>query len=152
MRGSGMCRNKEEAMRTARMCVWVVMMSAMCSAAQQGGAGTAAAGEPFLGTWSGTWNASGSGGGFELTLEKAADGTVTGKVAVTGEPAYNAALRTLSFDGNRMTAAYDFTPDPSAEVLLTATFVEKKADGTWVLRAKSTTTDAATGTWTVTKK
>jgi hypothetical protein len=133
------------------MWVCILIFSALCSAAQQG-AGTAAAGEPFLGTWSGTWAASGSGGGFEVTLEKTADGTMTGRVAVTGEPTYQAPFKSLTFDGNKMTAAYDFPPDKSGEVLLTATFVDKKADGTWVLRAKGTTTNAATGTWTVTKK
>jgi hypothetical protein len=138
-------------MRTACVGLLVVVLSIVCSASQQG-AGTAASGETFVGTWSGTWAASGSGGEFELVLEKTADGTVGGKVSVTGEPTYKATFKSLSFDGNKMTAAYDFPPDESGEVLLTATFVEKKGDGTWALRAKGTTADIATGTWTVTKK
>jgi hypothetical protein len=138
-------------MRTACVGVLVVVLSIVCSASQRE-AGTAAGGEPFVGTWSGTWAATGSGGDFELILEKTPDGTVAGKVSVTGEPTYKATFKSLSFYGNKMTAAYDFPPDESGEVLLTATFVEKKADGTWAVRAKGTTTDLATGTWTVTKK
>jgi hypothetical protein len=89
--------------------------------------------ESLFGTWSGTWEGSGEGGGFELTLEKGKDGSPAGKVSVTGAPAYKADLKTLSFEGRKMTAKYDFTPDPAAEVILAATFVGNSASGTWSL-------------------
>jgi hypothetical protein len=87
-------------MRTACVGVLVVVMSIVCSASRQG-AGTASSTEPFLGTWSGSWAASGSGGGFALTLAKASDVTVSGSVSVTGEPTYKATFKSVSFDGTR---------------------------------------------------
>ncbi len=109
-------------------------------------------GDQFVGVWSGTWEGAGGSGGFELTLEKAQDGAVTGKVSVTGEPTYQATFRTLSFDGSKMTASYDFPPEPAAEVLLTATFGTSSAKGTWSLREKAGGTEAVSGTWNVAKK
>jgi hypothetical protein len=123
----------------------------MCSAAQRGAEGPSA-GEAFVGTWTGTWDAAGSGGGFELTLEKAKDGPVTGKVSVTGEPTYKATFTALSFDGKKMSAKYDFTPDPGGEVLLDASFDGNTAKGTWSLREKANGNEVATGGWTVTRK
>jgi hypothetical protein len=108
--------------------------------------------ESLVGTWAGSWEGAGSGGGFELTLEKAKDGPVTGKVSVTGEPTYKADCKSLAFDGKKMTAKYDFTPDESAEVALTASFEGNKATGTWSLRAKAGGDEVASGTWTVTRK
>jgi hypothetical protein len=133
--------------------VWclVVVFGVMCSAAQRG-AETPSTGEQFLGIWSGSWAAEGSGGGFELTLEKGKDGAVTGKVAVTGEPTYNAAFKALSFDEKKMNARYDFPPNEAGEVVLAATFEGNTAKGTWALRAKGSDKDEATGTWTVTKR
>jgi hypothetical protein len=131
--------------------MFVMVFAVMCSAAQRG-ADAATAGEEYVGTWSGTWDSGNSGGGFELTLEKAKDAAMTGKVAVTGEPTYNAVLKTLSFDGKKMTAKYDFPPDESGEVILTMTFEGSKVTGTWALRAKGTSNDVATGGLTLTKK
>jgi hypothetical protein len=118
--------------------------------AQRTAAG-ASTGEQFLGVWSGTWEGAGSGG-FELTLEKAKDGTIAGKVSVTGDPTYKATLNALSFDGPKMTGKYDFPPDPAAEVLLAATFESRSATGTWSVREKANGTDVASGTWSVAKK
>jgi hypothetical protein len=73
-------------------------------------------------------------------------------VSVTGEPTYRAEFKKLSFDGNKMTAAYDFTPDEQGEVIVTATFEGNTAKGTWALRAKADGTEVATGTLNVTKK
>jgi hypothetical protein len=135
-----------------RYCIWllVCVFGAVCSAAQRGGETTAA--EQFLGTWTGKWDGAGSGGGFELTLEKDKDGAVGGKVSVTGEPAYKATVKTLSFDGKKMTAKYDFPPDEAAEVVLAASFDGNTATGTWSLREKAGGTEVATGGWTVTRK
>jgi hypothetical protein len=135
-----------------RACLWLCLfiVGVTCSAAQRGAEGTSS-GEQFVGTWSGKWEGAGSGG-FELTLEKSHDAPVTGKVSVTGEPTYKAPLKTLSFDGKKMSAAYDFPPDEAAEVLLAATFDGEKANGTWLVREKANGNEVARGTWTVTRK
>ena len=134
--------------------IWSVLfvVAAIAVASAQRGTEGPPQPEQLRGTWSGTWDGAGSGGGFELTLEQAKDGPLTGKVAVTGEPAYKATLRSLVFDGKRMTAKYDFTPDDSAEVALAGTFEGNKATGTWSLAAKGTDNAVASGTWTVNKK
>lgn len=132
------------------VCVWIFILGAMCSAAQRGAEGSKP-GEPFLGTWIGTWDGSGTGG-FELTLEKDKDGAIGGRVSVTGEPTYTATLKTLAFDGKKMTASYDFTPDPAGEVRLSAIFDGNTAKGTWSLREKASGNEVAAGTWTVTRK
>ena len=124
-------------------------LDAAVAAAQRGD--SAAPGEQFVGTWTGTWEGSGSGG-FELTLEKGADGVVAGRVSVTGEPTYKAVFKSLSFDGAKMTGKYDFPPDPSVDVTVDATFAGTKASGTWLVREKANGNEVASGTWTVTKK
>ena len=130
--------------------LWVFILGAVCSAAQRGSEGTPSQ-DPFLGTWTGTWDGAGTGG-FELTVEKDANGAVTGRVSVTGEPTYKANLKTLKFDGKKMTADYDFPPDPAGEVRLIATFDGNTAKGTWSLRQKGTENEIARGGWTVTRK
>ena len=136
-----------------RSCVWlwVFVLGAMCSAAQRGSEGSSS-GEQFVDTWTGTWDAGGSGGGFELTLEKSKDGTIGGRVSVTGEPTYKATFKALSFDGKKMSAKYDFPPDEGGEVLLEASFDGNTAKGTWSLREKANSNEVATGGWTVTRK
>jgi hypothetical protein len=135
-----------------RCCVWLwlFVFGATCSAAQRGPEGSSS-GEQFLGTWTGTWDGAGSGG-FELTLEKGTDGAVTGRVSVTGEPTYKAAFTALSFDGRKMTAKYDFSPDAGGEVALDGSFEGNTATGTWSLREKANSNEVARGGWTVTRK
>lgn len=130
------------------LCVFV--FTAICSAAQRGGDGPSP-GEQFVGTWTGTWEGAGTGG-FELTLEKGREGALTGRVSVTGDPTYTATLESLSFDGPKMTASYDFPPDAGAEVRLAATFEDRSAKGTWVARVKADGSEVASGTWMVQKK
>jgi hypothetical protein len=132
------------------VCLWIVVLGATGSAAQRGAEGSKP-GEPFLGTWIGTWDGSGTGG-FELTLEKDKEGAIGGRVSVTGEPTYKAALHTLAFDGKKMTASYEFPPDPAGEVRLSTTFDGNTAKGTWSLREKATGNEVAAGSWTVTRK
>jgi hypothetical protein len=131
--------------------VWVVILGAVCSAAQRGAEG-ASSGEPFVGTWTGTWDAGGSGGGFELTVEKGKDGVIGGRVSVTGEPTYKATLKALSFEGKKMSAKYDFPPDEGGEVLLEASFDVDAAKGTWSLREKANGNEVAAGGWSVARK
>ena len=111
-----------------------------------------APGEKYVGTWTGTWDGAGSGD-FEMTLDKAKDGPLGGRVAVATDGGnYNANFRTLSFDGPKMTARYDFPLDASAEIVVTANFEDKSAKGTWAMRPKGQEGDIAAGTFTVTKK
>lgn len=136
-----------------RCCVWlgVVILGAVCSAAQRGAEGSSS-GEQFVGTWTGTWDAGGTGGGFELTVEKGKDGVVGGRVSVTGEPTYKATLKALSFEGKKMSAKYDFPPDEGGEVLLEASFDGNAAKGTWSLREKANGNEVAAGGWSVARK
>ena len=138
-------------MRT-RPGLWICVFLAgvLCSAGATA-AGQDAAGEQFRGTWSGTWEASGAGGGFELTLEKTG-GAPGGRVSVTGEPTYTAALSAVSFDGNKMTAKYDFPAAEGAEVLLSGAFEGSQVTGTWSVREKASGTEAVSGTWSATRK
>ena len=135
-----------------RRCVWLwlFILGATCSAMQRGAEGSRP-GEQFLGTWTGTWEGSGSGT-FELTLEKDKSDALGGRVSVTGEPTYKASLKTVSFDGKKMTARYDFPPDEGGQVILAASFDGNTASGTWSLRDKSNDNEVAGGTWTVTRK
>lgn len=135
------------------VCLFVFLFSAISVAAQRSPE-KSSPGEEFAGVWSGSWQATGSsGGGFELTLEKNQESGVAGKVSVTGEPTYKASFKTLSFDGNKMNAKYDFPPsEADAEVWLTAAFDGNKANGTWSLRVKADGSEVAAGTWSVTKK
>jgi hypothetical protein len=104
-----------------------------------------------VGVWSGTWEGGGATGGFELTIEKAAGG-IAGRVAVSGEPAYKAVLKSVAFDGPKMTARYDFPPDDRVEVILTTAFEGTTATGTWVVREKGGADDVISGTLTVSRK
>jgi hypothetical protein len=114
--------------------------------------GDGAAAGDVAGVWTGTWEGGGAGsGGFELTFEKSKDGTLGGRVSVTGEPTYTATLRTLSIADKKLSATYDFPPDESLEVVLAATIEGATAKGTWSARQKSGG-ELASGTWTVTRK
>jgi hypothetical protein len=128
--------------------LWIcIVILAVAAAAQQ-----AASDEARAGTWTGTWDGEGATGGFELTLEKGKDGPLTGRVSVTGEPTYKATLKTLTIEGNKLGATYDFPPADGAEVVLAATFDGNACKGTWVLREKASGNAAAQGTWSVAKK
>jgi hypothetical protein len=132
------------------VCLWVFLLGVMGSAAQRTDAPPP--GEKFVGTWTGTWEGAGSSGGFELTLEKDTSNAIAGRVSVTGEPTYKATLAEVSFDGAKMTARYDFPPDPNGEVRLTATFDGDSAKGTWSAREKASGNEVASGGWNVTRK
>jgi hypothetical protein len=131
-------------------CLIVLVFGLVSSATGQSGADAASA-KRLFGTWTGTWDGAGAGGGFELILESTKDGAAGGRVSVTGEPTYKATLKTLAFDGQKMSATYDFPPDDSMEIALAATFDGDTAKGTWSARAKSGG-EVAAGGWTVKKK
>jgi hypothetical protein len=133
--------------KTLTIWLCVMILGAAAAAARQ-----AAADDARVGIWTGTWEGEGSTGGFELTIEKSQEGPIGGHVSVIGEPAYKATLKTLAFEGDKLSATYDFTPAPEAEVVLTGTLGGGNFKGTWIVREKAGGTTAAQGTWTVAKK
>lgn len=126
------------------MAVWLAM---------PGIAANSVPGEQFVGVWLGTWEGGGASGKFDVTLTKDADGKVTGSVAVIADAGnYDTKFSSIAFDGDKMTAKYDYPPDVSGEIALTATFGATDAKGTWALQPKGSTEAFAEGTWTVKKK
>ena len=114
-------------------------------------AGQAAAGEQYVGKWAGTYDGAGSGT-MELMLDKK-DGAIAGKVSANTDGGnYAADLKDVKFDGAKMSAKYDFPLDPSAEVVVTATFDGNNAKGTWSLRPKGQTDELAGGGIAIAKK
>ena len=113
--------------------------------------GTAASAEPFLGTWTGTWNGGGLSRSFELTLERENDGATVARVVVSGDPSYQARLAQVAFEGAKMTGQYDFPPQPDTEVVLVASFDGSVATGTWSLREKASGFEVVSGSLKVTK-
>jgi hypothetical protein len=103
------------------VCMLVVMLVSAWPAAQRETGRSAD--QQYVGAWSGRWEGSGSGGGFELTIESK-ENVLSGRVSVTGQPTYKATLRATPW-----AAAYDFTPDEQAEVILSATFDGDTAKG-----------------------
>jgi len=134
----------------ARITICLIVLLTVCAGAAARGIPPASAADLF-GVWSGTWEGAGGSGGFVLTLEKGKDGAPAGKVSVSGEPTYDATLATVSLDGKSLKATYDFPPDASIEILLTATFEGQTAKGTWTAKQKSGD-EVASGTWTVSRK
>jgi hypothetical protein len=135
-----------------RICISVaaLLIGAVCAGAAQRGADATPA--DLSGVWTGTWQGGDAGsGGFELTLEKGKDGTLGGRVSVTGEPTYKATLKTLSIEGKALSATYDFPPDDSLEIVLAATIDGGTAKGTWSARQKGGG-ELTSGTWTVSRK
>ena len=131
--------------------VLLLILVAVGSTARQA-SGQGSNGSEYVGTWSGSWEMTGSSGGFELTLEKGKDAALAGRVSVTGEPTYKAELKTIAFDGKKMTATYDFPPDDNLEIALATTFDGNTAKGTWTARGKNGGAEVASGSWTVSKK
>ena len=116
------------------------------------GARQAPAPEPFAGVWAGTYDGAASGT-MEMVLEKGQDGALTGKVNVVSDGGnYSADFKSIAVDGSKVTATYDFPLDPSAEVIMTATFESAAAKGTWSLRPKGAADELAGGGIAVNKK
>jgi hypothetical protein len=141
----------EDPVRDRRLLTAFIVLCGVLGVAAAGRAQSATV-DQYFGTYAGTWDGSGTGT-FELTLAKGTHGAPGGKVAVTSDGGnYDAELKAIAFDGSTMTAKYDFPLDPSAEVVVAATFDAGTAKGTWSLRAKGQSDEIAGGTWTVTKK
>jgi hypothetical protein len=138
-------------MRSAMPRIWIaVLCSLWClSASQAAGPST---GDAYLGTWTGTWEGGGGSGAFELKLERSGS-AVAGSVNVgTDGGPYTAKFKSMTFDGNKMTAKYDYPPDTQAEIALTATFEGAGCKGTWALVPQGQDQVLANGSWTVEKK
>jgi hypothetical protein len=136
----------------SRWVSWLIAFVFCSVCATQGAGRQSSSGDQYAGTWSGTWDGAGAGT-FVLTLDKSAAGAMAGKVEVgTDGGNYTAELKSLAFDGQKMTAKYDFPLDPAAEVLIAASFDGSTGKGTWSLRPKGQDTEAAGGTWTVARK
>ena len=106
----------------------------------------------LAGTWAGTWDGAGSGN-FELTLDKIKEGAPVGRVAVTTDGGnYNADLKSIVIDKQKLTATYEFPLDTGSEVHIAATFEGKDARGTWSLRQKGQDAEVVAGTFALTKK
>jgi hypothetical protein len=130
----------------------IAIVVCFMGAASRSDAGQSSSAGPYAGTWAGTWDGAGSGE-FELTLDKTKEGGLAGRVAVTSDGGnYTADLRGVSFDGKKMTTAYDFPLDPSSEIAVTGTFEDRAAKGTWSLHPRGQDTEIAGGTWTVARK
>lgn len=139
-------------MRNRWMWLIVVLVAFGIGSPAPGEARQAAGADQYAGTWSGTYDGAGTGQ-FEMMIDKGKDSAMTGKVNVTTDGGnYSADFKSLSFDGGKMTARYDFPLDPSAEIVMTATFDESSAKGTWSMRPKGQADELAGGGITVTKK
>jgi hypothetical protein len=131
--------------------MWLTLVLVACMAGAAVRAEQASPGEQYVGTWAGTYDGAGTGT-MELILDKK-DGALAGKVsAATDGGNYTADLKDVKFEGGKMSAKYDFPLDPSAEVVMTATFEGTTAKGTWSLRAKGQTDELAGGGLSVSKK
>ena len=129
---------------------WKLVLIALCCTGSVIAQSSAA--EKIVGTWAGTWEGAGGSGNLEVTVEKPQDGALTGMVSVLGEPAYKANFKTVSLEGDKMTALYDYPPEPSVEVVLAATFQGQECTGTWSAREKGSGNEVAGGTWKATRK
>jgi hypothetical protein len=139
-------------MRTRWTWLLLLVVSVWIGSAARGEARQAATGEQYAGTWSGTYDGAGTGQ-FDMMLDKGKDGTMTGKVNVTTDGGnYSADLKAIVFDGAKMTCKYDFPLDPSAEILMTATFDGRTGKGTWSLHPKGQADELASGGIAVEKK
>jgi hypothetical protein len=114
-------------------------------------AAQAPAGDQYVGQWSGTYDGAGSGT-MELILDKK-DGAIVGKLSANTDGGnYTADLKAIAFDGAKLSAKYDYPLDPSAEVVITATFDGSSAKGTWSLRPKGQSDELAGGGLAISKK
>ena len=137
-------------MRNAAVrCILVFLIG--ITGAVHGTARQSSGGGEYAGSWSGTWDGAGEGK-FDITLA-GSRGAMTGTVAVTTDNGnYDAALRAIVFTGKKMTAKYDFPLDPSAEIIMTATFDGRTGKGTWSLHPKGQNDELASGGIAVEKK
>jgi hypothetical protein len=108
----------------------------------------------FVGAWKGTWEGGGAGGRFEITVEKSADGKLSGGVSVGQDGGdYVAKFTSVVVEGGELKARYSYTPDAQADIVLAGKSQDGGLSGTWMMVAKDGGADTqfAAGTWTVKK-
>src|SRR5450631_1915076 len=113
-------------MRTKKFnCLAWLFLVSVCMGAQIAPA-AAADGDQYLGTWNGTFLGDDTSGHFELTLQRGADGKLTGSIAVRTDgdsnSDYTASLKSASFAGDKFTAVYEPPADGQSVISLTGTF------------------------------
>ena len=64
----------------------------------------------------------------------------------------NHLFQSLSFDGNKMKATYDYPEGERIEVVLAGSFEGDAVTGTWLARESGADTEVASGTWTARRK
>ena len=123
-------------------------------AALLGAYGAFAQDASFVGQWKGTWEGGGATGRFEITIEKGADGKLSGGVSVgqdTGD--YVAKFTSVTIEDGALRVRYAYTPDEQADILLSGKAKDGGLAGEWTMVAKGAGADNsfAAGTWTVKK-
>ena len=109
----------------------------------------------YAGTWAGTWagGPDGGSGELEITIEKTSTGSLTGKLKATGGASeHTAPFKTLTIDAGTLKARYDYPLGDGGEVALDAAVEASSAKGTWALYPPGQTTEAARGTFVVTRR
>jgi len=109
----------------------------------------------YAGTWAGTWagGPDGGSGELEITIEKTSTGSLTGKLKATGGASEHIApFKTLTIDAGTLKARYDYPLGDGGEVALDAAVEASSAKGTWALYPPGQTTEAARGTFVVTRR
>jgi hypothetical protein len=110
-------------MRMQKLAVMALVVLAGMWAAAQFSIASAADGEQYLGIWKGTWEGGGAGGRFDLTFARGNDGKLGASVSVgTDMGDYKANMSTVTLAGDKLAGAYDYPPDPQAEVTLNGSF------------------------------
>jgi hypothetical protein len=106
----------------------------------------------YVGVWTGTWaGGDGSGGRFDLTFEKAADGKLAGGVSVNDPNGdYTAKFKTVAIDAGKFQARYDYAGVPGSEIVLAGALAGAEASGTWSLEAGGSA--MAAGSWKTARK
>lgn len=133
--------------------IFTVIASSSLSAqttGQQQQQPTPAAAKKLDGAWAGAYEGDGSGK-FEMIFSINADGKETGKLSVVPDNGdnYTVDLKTLSFDGTKMTATY--TLPQGDDVTMEGTLDEMVGiSGKWAVGP--TGSSSATGTWKASKK
>jgi hypothetical protein len=106
----------------------------------------------LIGTWTGRYTGA-SSGAYELTINRDADGKLTGSVSPKPDDgeAYTTPLNTVTFAEGKVTLTC-FDSSGQAEITVEATVEGSSLKGTYVVRARADGSEAERGTLTGTKK
>jgi hypothetical protein len=106
----------------------------------------------LIGTWAGKY-AGGSSGSFELTINRDAEGKLSGSVSPKPDDgeAYTTPLTTVKFADGKVTITCSDSSG-QADITVEATVEGSSLTGTYAVRAKADGSEAERGTLTATKK